>query len=127
MKQQDIPAEMNYEQLLELRERTNQEIEDLQAALSVVNQELLIKLDAEKLTGKIVGNWGVTKAVRYSFKTSIDEARALGAIKESVDSTKLKILLNKGIPIPGVSRSEYITVRAIDTSEKVVEVGKSGK
>lgn len=121
--EEKLPSEMTYEKLLEMRFQANTTMEELEAAIKVVNEELLIRLRAEKSSGKVVGNWAISKVVRYSFDTSLDDARALGAIKESVDSSKLKILTQKGIKIPGTKRSEYVLVREVEKPE----VGKGGK
>jgi len=110
-------VEMTYEQLLELRFQANTIIEEQEAAVKIVNEELSLRLDAEKLTGKAVGNWGISKAVRFSFKTTLEEAQALAATKEVPDPAKLKKLLAAGVAIPGVSKSEYIMVRQIEKEQ----------
>lgn len=113
-KTEKLPEEMTYEELLEMRDQANHAIEQIQAGMKVVNDELMIRLANEGLSGKIIGNWGISKATRYSFETTLEEAKELGATKEAVDTTKLKKLLTAGVAIPGVKKSEYILVREVE-------------
>lgn len=116
-----LPQEMTYEQLLEARDQANHRIEELKSAVQIVNEEIMQRLAAENITGKVVGNWGISKATRFSFDTSIEEAEALGAVKQVVDQTELKSLLKKGVAVPGVRKSEYIIVREVEKADKKIE------
>lgn len=116
------PTEMTWQQLLDMREKANIAKEEIEAGLSVVNEELLERLKKEKINGKVVGNWGISKATRYSFETTLEEAEALGAVKQTVDQAKLKKLISSGIKIPGTKVSEYVMVRQVE--KKMDENGK---
>jgi len=109
-----LPADMKYEDILDMLSRANNALEQVEAYISVLKDELRIRLDEEQLSGKAVGNWGISKATRLSFKTTLEEAQALAATKEVPDPAKLKKLLAAGVAVPGVSKSEYIMVRQIE-------------
>lgn len=107
-------SEYTWEQLLEYREKFVTQQEEIEAGLDVLKKEMLIRLQEENVNGKVVGNYAITKATRVSFKTPIDEAEALGAIKKTVDTAALKKLYNDGIQISGVEKTEYVTVREVE-------------
>src|SRR5438128_2731736 len=125
MKTQTQPIEQNeldlsqysWDSLLAYREKLNADKEEAEAALKVINDELLIKLAEEKLSGKIVGQWSISKATRISFDISIPEARVFGAVKETIDQAVLKKLKAKGIEIPNEKRTEYVLVREVARHE----------
>lgn len=115
MEPQDIQT-YSIEEILESREKLNLQLEELNAAMKVLSDELLHRLNEEKKTGMIVGTKAITKAVRLSFsKVKIEQARELGATEtvEVVSSKMLKNLYNQGVAIEGVVRSEYVTVREV--------------
>jgi hypothetical protein len=115
--QEKLPAEMTYEEILEQRENANHIMEQIKASVDVLNEELKLRLTEEKISGKVVGNWAISKATRVSFDIPLEEAEALGATKMVVDQTKLKSMLKKGVAIPGIKKSEYIIVRAVEKED----------
>lgn len=108
-------TEVSYEELLTKRERLSHTKEEIEAALSEISFILLDRLNEEKVHGKIIGEWSLSKATRYSFTTPLDKAKEIGAIKETIDQTKLKAAFQKGIiPESEVKRTEYLLVRLIE-------------
>lgn len=107
------PAQVSYEELLKTREELMAKKEELEAALSVISDELLFRLTEEKISGKIVGNYSITKATRVSFDVSLETAQALGATKEVIDQAVLKKQLAAGVDVPGMKKTEYIMVREV--------------
>ena len=110
----DTPENISWEDLLELREKVMMQKEELEATVKVLSEEFLHRLAEEKLSGKVVGNYSISKAVRYGFETTLEQATELGATKTVVDPTALKKLMQKGIIIPGVKKTEYCMVRTVE-------------
>lgn len=117
MTNQFDPTTADIKLLLEKRDEFNLAIEDIQAGIKVVNDELMARLDAENVKGKIVGNKAITKVQSIRFGTSLDDARELGATKteEKVDTTKLRKLHDSGVTIPDTNISEYVMVKELKT------------
>src|SRR5580765_4413084 len=82
------------------------ELEEVKKSLSEA-----ILLQMKEKTVQVAG-FIVKRYSRLSIKLTVDEARAIGAVKveESVDRDKIKELYNMGKPIQGVSENEYIQV-----------------
>ncbi len=82
-------------------------IEELEAAMSVIKDEMITRLDAENVKGKVVGDYQVTKVTRVNFRPTLEEARELAATKtvEQIDTQALKRLYDGGAEIPAVSLS----------------------
>lgn len=108
-------SELTWEELLARREVVMSNLEEIEAEKKVLSDEFLHRLEEEKISGKVVGNWSISKATRYVFDTTIEEAKALGAViqKEVLDSAMLKNLVQKGIQVPGAKKVEYPTVREV--------------
>ena len=106
-------SELAWEELLDRREVVNELKENLEAELKVLSEEFLLRLQEEKVNGKIVNNWAISKATRYGFDTTLEQAQELGAVKTVVDSAALKALHTKGILVPGVKKTEYVMVREV--------------
>ena len=107
-----LPADMTYEELIEARENAAYKVEHAQAEMTVFNQELLERLKTEKLSGKVVGDYALSRCSRLSFQVDLKMAEELGATKPTIDQAKLKALYQKGIELP-VTKSEYIRVNLI--------------
>jgi hypothetical protein len=110
--------ELTWDELLTRREALLQVIENLEAEKSAMSAEFLARLQDEKLSGKVVGNWSITKAARISFDVTIEQARELGAVKETIDQPTLKKMYQSGVNVPGIKRTEYITVRQVDANKE---------
>lgn len=113
-----LPYEMTNEELLEARNNAVTFIEDYEAAKAIYSQELLERLKKEKLNGMVIGEQSVTVIKKYSFKTPISYAKEVGAIKEVIDTEKLKKLVLKGISVPETNTTEYIMVKTIKGNDE---------
>ena len=112
-----LPQDMTFEEILKHREVLAYAKEQMEAAMKVYSDELLIRLKEENISGKVVGNKSISKATRLSFKTTLDEARTLGAIKEAIDSEILKKLYYSKVNVPGVNITEYVMVKDVVKKE----------
>lgn len=102
------------EKLIEKLEELNITNEEVMANMVMIREEMLHRLDEEKKDGEIIGEFSVTKTKRVTFKTSIEQAEELGAVKKAVDTTKLKKLYDKGIKIPETNITVYLSVRRLN-------------
>lgn len=111
---------LSKEKLIEKLDEFNIEEEQIMASMVMIRTEILARLDEEKKDGELIGEFSVTKAKRISFKTTLDQAKELGAIKEAVDTGALRKLHNEGIKVPGTQITIYLSVRRLsqDESEK---------
>ena len=112
---------LSKEKLIEKLDEFNVANEETMACLVMIREELLNRLEEEKKDGERIGEYSVTKAKRISFKTSFEEAKDLGAVKEAVDTGKLRVLHNKGVKVPGTSITVYLSVRRLSQSEEMKE------
>ena len=107
-------SELTWDELLVKREALLQFIENLEAAKAALSEEFMARLQQEKISGKVVGNWSISKATRITFKLTVDQAREFGAVKESVDQTVLKNAYFNGAQVPGMQKTEYPIVREVE-------------
>lgn len=86
--------------------------EEIGATKEIVREEIMSRMEHD---AEVVGDYSITKAKRYSFKTPIEEAKALGAIKtvEQLDTKVLKQLVLSGVAITGMEQKEYIIIKNI--------------
>jgi len=108
---------LSKEKLIDKLQEFNLQEEQVMASMVMIRTEILARLEEEKIDGCLVGEYSVTKAKRVSFKTSLEEAQELGAIKQAVDINTLRKLHNKGIKVPGTSITIYLSVRRISQDE----------
>jgi hypothetical protein len=107
-------SQSTWEELLKLREKLSFALENAEAGLKEISAIMLEMLQKEKINGKIVGDWSISKATRLSFTTPIEKAQELGAVKTSIDQAKLKALFQKGIvPVEDMKKTEYVLVREV--------------
>lgn len=89
-------------------------IKQLESKKKEIGQEILsaIPVGMKKLT---TPHFKVFKQQRLSFKTTIEEATGLQAVKTEIvlDKEKLKALHEEGLTVPGISQSEYILVKPV--------------
>lgn len=117
MKPEDL-LEASMQELIEALDRFNNIYDDVQQNLVMIRSELLDRLKDAKKDGEIVGEYSVKRAKRINFKTSMEEAEELGAVKQAIDSTKLRKLYSSGVKVPGVSITEYLSVRKLQQDAK---------
>jgi hypothetical protein len=107
-------AGLPIEKLIEYYSFGQIQMEEIQAAMAAVKDEVVMRLDAEGVKGKVVGDHTVTKATRVVFRTTLEEAKELGAVKEAVDTVALKRLYDSGAPVPNTSITTYLLVKALE-------------
>ncbi len=113
----DNIKEITLEQLVDSVIKAQGIIEETEAQVKMIKDELQDRLKAMKITGTKVNNWYVARATRYSFPDVLmSQAEELGAVKKSVDQMKLKALYDKGIKLP-VKVTEYILIREVKQNE----------
>ena len=90
--------------------------EELEAAMSVIKDEMITRLDAENVKGKVVGDYQVTKVTRVNFRPTLDQARELAATKtvEQIDTQALKRLYDQGAEIPNTSVTTFVMVKPVE-------------
>lgn len=106
-------AKMDKEILIHALETTNTAYDEIMATLVMIREELMHRLNEEKKDGEVIGDYQISKRKRISFKTKLEEAEEFGAVKQAPDTKKLRALYNKGIKIPGVNVTEYLSVRRL--------------
>lgn len=108
--------EQGFDQLLDSYLKALQQQEELEAAISVIKDEMITRLDAEKVKGKVVGGYSVTKVTRVNFRPTIEQARELAATKivESLDTAALKRLHDEGVEIPNTSVTTFVSVKPLE-------------
>lgn len=109
---------LSKEKLVEKLREFNLQEEQVMASMVMIREELLHRLEEQKIDGELVGEFQIKKAERITFKTSLDEAKNFGAIKEAVDTSVLRKLHRKGIKIPGTNTTTYLSVRRISQEEE---------
>jgi len=112
-------TEFTLEQLVENIQKADAQIEDLEAARTVLREEAVRRLDEKGITGTKVKDVFVAKVIRTTFSTTLEEARPLGAVKtkEVVDTAILKGLHDKGIEIPNTKVSTFLTIKTIEKKD----------
>lgn len=111
--------ELSKVQLVEAYLQIKEVITNFNAQQQVVAELLTEKIEGN---GEVVGDNTVTKAQRMSWfpdlktKEKLEKARELGAVKETVDSSKLKKIWQKGVDIPH-RVSEYLLIKPIKKDE----------
>lgn len=108
--------EVTKEKLLDELEITNRVSEELEAYMKVLKDELLARM---KNDGEVVGKFLLSKVKRAVFsKVSIETAKALGAVKEAIDTMVLGKLYKQGVKIDGLEVIEYLKVGEVKKEEK---------
>lgn len=97
--------------LVELYARTVEAQDELKAQGVAIKELLWDMLEGD---GEVIGDYSVTKTKRVYFtKTTLDQARELGAVKEDKDTRALKRLHDKGVAVPGASVTEGLLIRSV--------------
>ncbi len=92
--------------------------EEVVAEKVMIKEEIMVRLEEKKMDGMIAGAYQFIKTVRMAFKTSLDQARELGATKEAVDNAKLTKLVKSGVEVPGAGTTVYLQVRKLKVKEE---------
>jgi len=117
MQPEDL-LKLSKESLIQELETYNILNEDNMTCMVMIREELLHRLEEEKKDGELIGEYSVTKASRINFKTTLEQAKEFGAVKEAVDTTALRRLHQKGIKVPGTEITVYLSVRRLNQEEK---------
>lgn len=100
---------MNLEEQVRLHKELSKKIDELESQKKDLGIAILQQMSDKtlKFPGLIV-----RRIDRLSIKLTIEQARALNAIKleESVDKDKIKVLYNSGQTIDGVCELQYIQI-----------------
>lgn len=110
MKPEDLLT-ITKQELIEALERFNDIYDDVQQNLVMIRSELLSRLEEEKKDGEVIGEYSIKKSKRISFKTTLEEAKEFGAVKEAVDNDVLKKLHTSGVEVPGAQETVFLSVR----------------
>ena len=87
-------------------------MEDMDAGIRVIKDELGDRLRDMKVTGTKVGNVYVSRIRRYNYSgISMSQALELGCTKQAVDTRKLDALVKKGVKLRGVKMVEFIMIK----------------
>ena len=117
------PAKLLGQTDVELCERYSQVCyaeDELHSEKTMIRQELEARLLDRKEDSTIADNkYTVTRFQRIGFKTSLAEARELGAVKveEKPDTTKLRTLYEAGVTVPGMSQTWDVKITEIKVQE----------
>jgi len=98
-------------------DRLNFVYDDTMRDLVMIRKEILARLEEEKKDGELINDISLRKNTRITFKTTLEQAKVFGATKEAVDTSVLRKLHLKGVKIPGVNISTYLSVRRISQAE----------
>jgi|GEM_PF-4575962 len=102
------------EELVEAHEKAKAVIEETEAGMKVIKDEILDRLKAMKLTGvKTKTGYFVRSVITTSFSSvPMDWARENGATvqKESLDLSMLRQLQAKGVKVPEMKVVKYVKI-----------------
>jgi ribosome biogenesis SPOUT family RNA methylase Rps3 len=104
--------EITLENLVDSIIKAQSIIEETEAQVKVLKDEIGDRLRAMKVTGTKVGSYFVNRVKRLSTTSvGIGQAREYGVTKETIDGEKIRQLISKGVKIVGVKWIEYINIR----------------
>ena len=109
--QPETLIEASKEEIVKILERCNEINDELMQIMTQAREELMARLTEENKDGEVIGEYAVSRVKRITFKTSFEEAQELGAVKQEVDTTALRKMFDKGITIPGVAITYYLSAR----------------
>jgi hypothetical protein len=105
------------EELINELQTRNILYDEVMAEMVMIREELLTRLKEEKKDGEIIGEFSIKKSKRVTFKTTLEEAEPLGAVKKAPDNKVLKQLHDKGIKVPGVKETIFLSVRRLEQEQ----------
>ena len=110
--------EITLENLVDSIVKAQSIIEDTEAQVKVLKDEIGDRLRGMKVTGTKVGSYYVNRVKRLSITdVGIGQAREYGATKEAIDGGKIKQLVLKGVKIIGAIWTEFISIREAKKNE----------
>lgn len=108
--------EMSNEELCELYMQTRELEDQVYAQKKTIREELTERLKEADKDGEIAGKYSVTRFTTVRFKTKLEQAEELGAVKtqKKVDTTKLRKLHEAGVEVPGTTITEDVRVNEVE-------------
>lgn len=116
MKPEDL-QEFSKEELIDQLDNHNHKYDDIKATLMLIRDELLHRLEEENKDGEVIGDYSIKKCTRVSFRTSVEDAEELGAVKKARDTKVLRKLHDKGVEVPDTNITEYLSCRKVQKNE----------
>jgi len=107
-------GDMSKEELIELYENSCLKLEDVEAQISAIKD---ILMDTIKGNGEVIGEYAVTKAKRFNWKPTLEQATELGAVKPAIDTAACKRLYEKGVEIAHTI-TNYLLIKKIVKKEE---------
>lgn len=104
-------AYMELEEKVKAYKELVSKIEEFEEQKRLLSADILLLMPKEKNSIRLAG-FQVRRIMRLSIKTSIEEAKLLGAVKleEVIDKEMIKELFTTGHPVPNVSQIQFIQV-----------------
>lgn len=117
-------SEYTWEEIIAFREQLLAKQEEIEATISVLRDEIILKLDADGTPdGRIVGEKSIS--VRTTYTTDKDTAKELGAIKtfttERIDTGLIKAMYLKGAKIPNLQINKIPQILDVVKKQKETE------
>lgn len=107
-------TEVPEEKLVGMAEKLLAEKENIESAISVIKTELIERLKIQKIDGKKIGKYALALQKRTIFSdVPLSFAKEMGATTEAIDTSKLRELYAKGVKVPAVKVTEYLSMREI--------------
>ncbi len=102
---------MTLEEKVRVYKELGQKIAEMELQKKAIVAEILQLFPKEAKTVQ-VAEYSVKRMARLTIKTSLENARQIGAVKfeELVDKDKIKQLVYRGHAVPDVSEIQYIQV-----------------
>jgi uncharacterized protein YfeS len=118
MKPEDL-LKLSKKKLVDKLQALNFEYDEKFTEMVMIREELLARLKEEKKDGELVGEFSIARATRITFKTTLEQAKELGAVVEvpKVNTKALRKLHDSKVKVPGVDIKVYLSVRRISQSE----------
>lgn len=107
---------LSLEQLAEYYVNAAVIVEENTAAKKVIGQEIIDRLKAEKMNGRVIGRYAVSIVTKEICNTTVEEAEPFGAVlvEKKVDTARLRQLKKAGAPVPGFNVRDEIRVKVTD-------------
>ena len=107
-----MPFEMTDSQLVERHEQLKYEMEERDAEAKIIREEFADRLTKAGVDSKVVDDFTVVKKKMTTFpETTIEFARQMGAVKDTIDTVVLRGLVAKGIKVEGKQEVVYVTIQ----------------
>lgn len=112
--------EVSTEDLVRMGMQIREHVRNMESAKNVINAEIADRFELNPSmygTGIVVDEITAKVQTRVTFKTSLAQARDLGAIKDAVDTDKLKALDKSGAEVPGKTTTKYVVIERMGGDE----------